>query len=117
MSPVLSTALDEAAVTNESVSGSALTLSSGLRAISVRHVRVYRPVLHPAASAVAFRRVSASEAKVSLTISASTLGVALSAALLAMFAERVNRKRMIVSCMTMLALCTLLTSTATSCRC
>jgi YNFM family putative membrane transporter len=56
----------------------------------------------------------ASEAKVSLTISASTLGVALSAALLALFAERVNRKKMIVSCMTMLALCTLLTATATS---
>ncbi len=56
----------------------------------------------------------ASEAKVSLTISASTLGVALSAALLALFAERVNRKKMIVGCMTMLALCTLLTATATS---
>jgi MFS family permease len=42
----------------------------------------------------------ASEANVSLTISASTLGVALSAALLAIFAERVNRKRMIVGSMT-----------------
>jgi MFS transporter, YNFM family, putative membrane transport protein len=56
----------------------------------------------------------ASEARVSLTISASTLGVAFSALLLALFAERVNRKRMIVSCMVVLALCTLLTSTATS---
>jgi YNFM family putative membrane transporter len=56
----------------------------------------------------------ASEANVSLTISASTLGVALSAALLAIFAERVNRKRMIVGSMTVLALCTLLTATATS---
>src|SRR5271168_3170156 len=41
----------------------------------------------------------ASEANVSLTISASTLGVALSAALLAIFAERVDRKRMIVGSM------------------
>jgi MFS family permease len=56
----------------------------------------------------------ASEANVSLTISASTLGVALSAALLAIFAERVNRKRMIVGSMTVLALCTLLAATATS---
>ena len=56
----------------------------------------------------------ASEANVSLTISASTLGVALSAALLAIFAERVDRKRMIVGSMTVLALCTLLTATATS---
>jgi YNFM family putative membrane transporter len=60
------------------------------------------------------RVFQASEAKVSLTISASTLGVAFSALLLALFAERVNRKRMIVSCMVVLALCTLLTSTATS---
>ena len=56
----------------------------------------------------------ASEANVSLTISASTLGVALSAALLAIFAERVDRKRMIVGSMTVLALCTLLAATATS---
>jgi MFS transporter, YNFM family, putative membrane transport protein len=56
----------------------------------------------------------ASEANVSLTISASTLGVALSAALLALFAERVDRKRTIVGSMTLLALCTLLASTATS---
>src|ERR1700728_4046945 len=41
----------------------------------------------------------ASEAKVSLTISASTLGVAFSAAMLALFAERVNRKRMIITSM------------------
>ena len=55
----------------------------------------------------------ASEARVSLTISASTLGVAFSAILLAVFAERVNRKRMIVSSMVALALCTMLTATAT----
>ena len=56
----------------------------------------------------------ASEANISLTISASTLGVALSAALLAIFAERVDRKRTIVGSMTVLALCTLLTATASS---
>jgi YNFM family putative membrane transporter len=56
----------------------------------------------------------ASEGKVSLTISASTLGVAFSAALLAIFAERVNRKRMIVSSMLLLALSAVMTSTATS---
>jgi MFS transporter, YNFM family, putative membrane transport protein len=56
----------------------------------------------------------ASEAKVSLTISASTLGVAFSAAMLALFAERVNRKRMILASMIVLACSTLLTATATS---
>lgn len=57
---------------------------------------------------------NASEARVSLTISASTLGVAISAALLAIFAERVNRKRAIVGSMALLGLCTVLTSTATT---
>jgi YNFM family putative membrane transporter len=56
----------------------------------------------------------ASEGRVSLTISASTLGVAISAALLAIFAERVDRKRTIVSSMAALAVCTLMTATATS---
>ena len=60
------------------------------------------------------RLFSASEARVSLTISASTLGVAFSAILLALFAERVNRKRMILASMTALALCTVLTATATN---
>lgn len=60
------------------------------------------------------RVFQASEANVSLTISASTLGVALSAALLAIFAERVNRKRMIIASMFVLAVCTLFTATATS---
>lgn len=55
-----------------------------------------------------------SEARVGLTISASTLGVAVSAALLAVFAERVNRKRMIVGSMAALALVTVLTATASS---
>ncbi len=56
----------------------------------------------------------ASEARVSLTISAATLGVAVSAFLLAVFAERVDRKRTIVLSMAALSACTLLTSTATS---
>jgi YNFM family putative membrane transporter len=56
----------------------------------------------------------ASEAQVSWTISASTLGVALSAGLLAIFAERVDRKKTIVGSMAALAICTLLTATATS---
>jgi YNFM family putative membrane transporter len=60
------------------------------------------------------RLFHASEASVSLTISASTLGVAFSAILLAIFAERVNRKQMIVASMTALALCTVLTATVTS---
>ncbi len=55
-----------------------------------------------------------SEANVSLTISASTLGVALSALLLAFFAESVDRKRMIVGSMFVLAVATLFTATATS---
>jgi predicted MFS family arabinose efflux permease len=56
----------------------------------------------------------ASEAKVSWTISSSTLGVAFSAGMLAIFAERVDRKKTIVGSMTVLAICTLLTATATS---
>ena len=60
------------------------------------------------------RLFDASEVRVSLTISASTLGVAFSAILLAVFAERVNRKKMIVASMAALAVCTVMTATATS---
>jgi MFS transporter, YNFM family, putative membrane transport protein len=56
----------------------------------------------------------ASEARVSWTISASTLGVAFSAGMLAIFAERVDRKKTIVGSMVGLAICTLLTATATN---
>jgi YNFM family putative membrane transporter len=56
----------------------------------------------------------ASEAAASTTISASTLGVAVSALLLAVFAERVNRRRTILLSMLLLAACTLCTATATS---
>ncbi|GGG91100.1 MFS transporter [Silvibacterium dinghuense] len=56
----------------------------------------------------------ASEASVSGTISASTFGVAISAALLALFGERLDRKKTIVASMVALAICTLLTATATS---
>jgi predicted MFS family arabinose efflux permease len=62
-----------------------------------------------------FARVfHASETRVGLTISASTLGVAVSAALLALFAERIDRKRAILLSMVALGLCTLLTATAGS---
>jgi predicted MFS family arabinose efflux permease len=60
------------------------------------------------------RIFQASEASVSLTISASTLGVAFSAALLAIFGEKLDRKRTIVISMIVLAACTLMTSTATN---
>jgi YNFM family putative membrane transporter len=56
----------------------------------------------------------ASEAEVSWTISASTLGVAFSAGMLAIFAERVDRKKTIVGSMAGLAICTLLAATVTS---
>jgi YNFM family putative membrane transporter len=56
----------------------------------------------------------ASEVHVGLTISASTIGVAISAGLLALFGEVLDRKRTIVSAMIALAVCTLLTATATS---
>jgi YNFM family putative membrane transporter len=55
----------------------------------------------------------ATETHVGLTISASTLGVAISAALLALFGEQLNRKRTIITSMVALAICTLLTSAAT----
>jgi MFS transporter, YNFM family, putative membrane transport protein len=56
----------------------------------------------------------ASEGQVSLTISASTLGVAFSALMLAIFGERLDRKRTIVASMILLSVSTLLTATATS---
>ena len=56
----------------------------------------------------------ASEAAASLTISASTFGVAISALLLAIFAERVDRRRTILTAMTLLGVCTLLTATTTT---
>lgn len=52
------------------------------------------------------------ETQVGITISASTVGVAISAALLALFGERLPRKKTIVVSMLALALCTLLTSVA-----
>ena len=54
----------------------------------------------------------ASETRVGITISASTVGVAISAALLALFGERLPRKPTIVLSMLALAVCTLLTSAA-----
>jgi YNFM family putative membrane transporter len=54
----------------------------------------------------------ASETRVGLTISASTLGVAISAVLLAIFGEHVNRKRIIVAAMWALAAAVALTATA-----
>jgi YNFM family putative membrane transporter len=56
----------------------------------------------------------ASEVHVGLTISASTVGVAVSSALLALFGERFPRKRVILTSMLALAIATLLTATATS---
>ena len=55
----------------------------------------------------------ASKSAAGLTISASTVGVATSALLLAIFAERADRKRTIVGAMGLLAFCTLMAATAT----
>ncbi len=55
-----------------------------------------------------------SEGQTGLLISASTLGVAFSAALLALFGEQLPRKRTIVLAITALAVLSLLTATATS---
>ena len=56
----------------------------------------------------------ASETSASATISASTVGVATSAALLAVFGERLDRKRTIVTAMAALAMVVALTATAPS---
>lgn len=56
----------------------------------------------------------AGKAAVGLTVSASTLGVALSAPLFGIFAERLSRKRVIVASIAAVALPTLLAATATS---
>jgi predicted MFS family arabinose efflux permease len=62
-----------------------------------------------------FARVfHATETQAGLTISASTAGVAISAALLAAFGEQLNRKRTVLASMAALAVCTLLTATSTS---
>ncbi len=60
------------------------------------------------------RIFSASKAAVGMTVSAATIGVALSAPFCGMIAERVGRKRVIVSATFLLALPTLLASTAAS---
>jgi MFS transporter, YNFM family, putative membrane transport protein len=56
----------------------------------------------------------AGKAAVGLTVSASTLGVALSAPLFGIFAERLSRKRVIVASIAAVAVPTLLAATATS---
>jgi predicted MFS family arabinose efflux permease len=56
----------------------------------------------------------ASEASAGLTISASTLGVAISAALLAVFGERLDRKKTIIGAMWALATAAALTATASN---
>ncbi|WP_243294454.1 MFS transporter [Geothrix mesophila] len=55
----------------------------------------------------------ASKAAVSLTLTASTLGVALAAPLVGLVADRLGRKRVIVASASLLALATLLNATAT----
>jgi YNFM family putative membrane transporter len=60
------------------------------------------------------RLFSASKAAVGLTVSASTLGVALAAPLFGTLAERLSRKRVIVTSIAALAVPTLLAATSTS---
>src|SRR5258707_1053608 len=60
------------------------------------------------------RIFSASKAAVGMTVSAATIGVALSAPFCGLIAERVGRKRVIVTATLLLAVPTLLASTATS---
>jgi YNFM family putative membrane transporter len=60
------------------------------------------------------RVFGASETHAALTISASTVGVAITSFLLAAFGQELARKRTIVFSMAVLAVCTLLTATATT---
>ena len=60
------------------------------------------------------RIFAASKAAVGMTVSAATIGVALSAPFCGLIAERVGRKRVIVTATLLLAVPTLLASTATS---
>jgi MFS family permease len=60
------------------------------------------------------RIFAASKAAVGMTVSAATIGVALSAPFCGLIAERVGRKRVIVTATLLLAIPTLLASTATS---
>jgi len=62
------------------------------------------------------RLFHASKAAVGLTVSASTLGVALSAPFFGVFAERLSRKRVVVCSILALAVPTLLAATAPSLR-
>ncbi|HJV97063.1 MAG TPA: MFS transporter, partial [Albitalea sp.] len=62
-----------------------------------------------------FRRVfQASELEVSLTVSATTLGIGLAAPLFGLLAERIGRKRVIVPALFALSAPTLLAATARS---
>ena len=60
------------------------------------------------------RVFSATETHVALTISASTVGVAITSFLLATFGQALHRKRCIVGSIATLSVCTLLTATATT---
>lgn len=60
------------------------------------------------------RQFHASEAAAGTTVSASTLGIAISGLLLALFAERVDRKKTIVFSMIAMAVCSILTSLTTT---
>ncbi len=56
----------------------------------------------------------ASKVMISLTVTATTVGVALAAPVMGQIADRMGRKRVIVACASMLGIATLLTATSTS---
>ncbi len=101
----------------------------GLQPIE-RRGRDYRQLAVGAAGACAFlglyatqpllplfeRLFRASKTTVSLTVTASTLGVALAAPLIGSVADRFGRKRVIVAFTALLAIATLLSATATTLR-
>jgi predicted MFS family arabinose efflux permease len=115
--PLLSEASADLTISPQTIDGSDLGPASRISAVflcgAFAFLELYctQPLL-PLLSSV----FHASETSVGLTISASTLGVAVSAALLALFGERFDRKRLIVRAMAALAVVVALTATAPSLR-
>ena len=83
------------------------------RGHACRHRRVFQSLRHPAAACRSLSRLfHASKSEVGRTVSAATLGVALSAPFCGALAERVGRRKVIVLSIFLLALPTILAATA-----
>jgi len=101
---------EEAPGTEAAISSAAATIAVMLAGIAAfLNLYATQPLLP-----MLVRIFTASKAAVGMTVSAATIGVALSAPFCGLIAERVGRKRVIVTATLLLAVPTFLASTATS---